>query len=166
MTDAAERKVRQWALKRNGESLENRDIVELVFAFDEDNEARHDEVVEQIQTLAAEGNVRRERIEALERWRVRQEENCEARMLAIAKDEHEARHNAHMIEYHPPRRESDPAGADYTKERGGAPDEIAARTFFMWTLGGKLGAALIAVIVAVVVTLINIALNYLWFGHP
>ena len=166
MTDAAERKVRQWALKRNGESLENRDIVELVFAFDEDNEARHDEVVEQIQTLAAEGNVRGERIEALERWRVRQEENCEARMLAIAKDEHEARHNAHMSEYHAPRREDDPAGADYRSERRSGDEEAARRTFFMWTLGSKLGAAFIAILVAAIVTLINIALNYLWFGHP
>jgi len=166
MTDAAERKVRQWALKRNGESLENRDIVELVFAFDEDNEARHDEVVEQIQTLAAEGNVRGERIEALERWRRRQEESCEARMLAIAQGEHEARHNAHMSEHHAPRREDDPAGADYRSERRSSDEEAARRTFFMWTLGSKLGAAFIAILVAAIVTLINIALNYLWFGHP
>ena len=166
MTDAAERKVRQWALRRNGDPLENSDIVELVFAFDEDNEARHDEVVEEIQTLVAEGNVRGERIDALERWRVRQEENCETRMLEVARNEHEQRHNAHMSEYHAPRREGDASGSDYRKERRGGDAETAQRTFFMWTLGSKLGAAFIAILVAAIVTLVNIGVNYLWFGHP
>lgn len=150
MTDSAERKVRQWALKRNGAPLEAQDVVELVFAFDDDNEARHEDLVDQMATFTAEGGVRNGRIEALERWRVSQEEKYEAR----------------MSEHHMLHREDDKSGSDYRKERGDEGEETARQTFFMWTLGSKLGAAFLAILVAVVVTLVNATLSCLWFGHP
>lgn len=46
MTDRAESEVRKWALRKNGESLTLRDVVELVFAQADDADARHKENVD------------------------------------------------------------------------------------------------------------------------
>ena len=68
MTDKGERKVREWALKRNGDAVDNHDIVDLVFALDEDNEDRHAETLKLLDLHCEEAAVRDERLEALEAW--------------------------------------------------------------------------------------------------
>lgn len=144
VTDSAERKVRQWATKRNGDPLTNQDVMELVFAFDDDNEARHEEVVTQLDTMSddldtvnAAGNVREERIETLERWRVQHEEMCAARLTLIQ----------------PVRRDDDSKDADYCDERGATvplavvDEETKRRVWVIWGValfvGATLGAALL-----------------------
>lgn len=54
-------------------------------------------------------------------------------------------------------RKGDPPGADSCGSR---------ETWVMWNVGKKVGAALLAIAIAAIVTLVNIALNYIWFGHP
>lgn len=149
MSDHTESKVRQWATRRNGDPLTPRDVVELVLAVDDDGNARHQETID---LLAAQNA----RVVLLEEWRA----SCPAAFAA----EHEERHARHMADCHAPRREDDLPGADYSDERRDATDH--ERTFLMWTLGSKLGAFVIAVLLAAVVTLVNVAVNYLWFGHP
>jgi len=55
-------------------------------------------------------------------------------------------------------RVNDPDDADYSDAR--------FQSRFMWLVGGRIVYVVLAVVVAVLVTVINIGLNYLWFGTP
>jgi hypothetical protein len=165
VTDQAESKVRQWAMRRNGETLTVKDSVELVLAVDEDAVARHAETVAVLKQHCTEAVLRDLAIRELQEWRRESSEHCQARIEAIVKAEHETRHAEYVASLVlADRREDDPKGVDYTGKRtliaGG--DVTAQRTFLMWTIGSKLGY----VAIAVLITVLNIAVNYLVFGRP
>jgi len=136
MTDRAESKVRQWALRKNGEPLTPKDVVELVFAFDDDAVDRHKENVDALKVTSAEAAIHEERIEVLEEWRRATSETCVARMTAIAAEMHEPIHEAHMSAFHHDAvlRSGDETGEDHRSERGDGENQ-SRQTWFMWSLG-------------------------------
>lgn len=160
-SDRTESKVRQWALRRNGDPLQITDVVELALAIDEDANVRHDEAVAEVRETrhlltehCAEADVRDERICALEAWRTEQATTCERRVRELIETEHAERHRKHMDEEHRlPRREGDPADADFTGDR---------RVWLMWSVGSKVTNVLIAVLTAAAVMLVS----YVIFGTP
>ena len=165
MTDKAETKVRQWAMRRNGDPLTVKDAVELVLAVDEDSVKRHEETVAVLKQHCTEAVLRDLAICELQEWRRESSEHCQARIEAIVKAEHETRHAEYVASLVlADRREDDPKGVDFTGKRTliANGDETAQRTFLMWTIGSKVGY----VAVAVLITVLNIAVNYLWFGKP
>lgn len=107
MTDNAERKVRQWATKRNGDPLTPEDVVELVFAFADDQEADHKESLDAIdknrQMLEEhfiEADVRDERLDVLEQFAEESRTTCKDRIERLIREEHDARHGHHMKQEH------------------------------------------------------------------
>ena len=117
MTDKGERKVREWALKRNGDAVDNHDIVDLVFALDEDNEERHAETLKLLDVHCEEARIRDERLEALEAWREHQADTCEMRIKGLIDEEHSARHDAYVSGLASPRRKNDPESSDFLEQR-------------------------------------------------
>jgi len=95
MTDAAESQVRRWALRKNGEELTVKDAVELVLAVDEDAVERHEETVGVLKAHCTEAVVRDLAIRELQDWRRESAENCQRRIEAIVRAEHEERHAAY-----------------------------------------------------------------------
>ena len=165
MTDQAETKVRQWALKRNGEALTVKDAVELVLAVDGDAVQRHEETVAVLLEHCSEAVLRDLATRELQEWRRESSEHCQSRIEAIVKAEHETRHAAYEASLLlADRREDDPKDVDYTGKRTliANGDVTAQRTFLMWTIGSKVGY----VAIAVLITVLNIAVNYLVFGRP
>lgn len=130
MTDHGEREVRKWARRRNGEPLTPHDVVDLVFAMDEDHENDHKESMAHISRLEErisahfiEATARDVRIAAAEQavkvvaerqldW----EEGCPAREEAIHA-EHLEFHERHLATDHPPRRADDDPDTDYRDRR-------------------------------------------------
>ena len=106
--DRTESKVRQWAMRMNGEPITNKDVVELVLAVDDDGNDRHRETLEKLDDQHA-------RLIALEEWR----SGCPAATVELVSAEHAERHAQHMLECHAPHREGDPPESDYTDERSG-----------------------------------------------
>jgi len=140
MTDNAESKVRQWAVKRNGDPLTVKDAVELVLAVDEDAVARHQETVAVLQAHCAEAVVRDLAIRELQDWRRESSEKCVERMTVIAERvaiaAHAPVHAAHMASHHaPPRREDDPPDEAFVDKRKGAFPTGDQRTLFEIILG-------------------------------
>ena len=124
MTDHAESKLREWALKRNGDPIDNHDVVELIFAMDEDNSARHEESMSLLAEHCDEAQIRDRRIADLEAWRTASVTACPALiadtvhpMIEQLDAEHLAFHNAHLLVEHAPHREDDPPGSDFLERR-------------------------------------------------
>lgn len=115
-TDRAERKVREWATRRNGDPLRPEDVVELVFAFADDQEADHEETMANFDSMSA-------RLILLEEWRA----TCQGGSIAeYVEGEHHARHADHMTADHQPRRGTDPESADFTEQRRGPTGSLSA----------------------------------------
>lgn len=160
-SDRTESKVRQWALRRNGDPLQLTDVVELALAIDEDANMRHDEAVTEVRETrrlltehCAEADVRDERICALEAWRTEQATTCEKRVRELIEAEHAERHGKHMeADHRLPRRSGDPEDADYSGDR---------RVWLMWSIGSKVTNIGIAVVTAAAVMLVS----YILFGTP
>lgn len=142
MTDNAEKELRKWARKRNGEPISNHDVVELVFAFADDFDAAHSTTLELIDQGKQERTVICRRITDLEQWKTEAQNTCEDRVTRLIQTEHDMRHSAHMQSHHS--------------------DDASFQQRFVWWWGGKLSY----IALAVIVTLINIVLNMLWFGKP
>lgn len=111
MTDEAERKTRQWALKKNGDPLSPRDVVELVFALSDDHDKDHAETMEEVKKIngcLAQLNADHEslalRMDGFDEWRRKSAEGCQERIEAIvrpiAAEMHEATHKRHLDESH------------------------------------------------------------------
>ena len=96
MTDNAERKVREWARDRNGDPLKNTDIVELVFAFADDQEADHNEVIERLDDVDERHISLCLRVAELEHTSI----GCSERVKAFVAAEHDTRHTEHMSNHH------------------------------------------------------------------
>jgi len=118
MTDHGERKVREWALKRNGDPLEPHDVVELVFALDRDNEERHQESMSAFEKLE-------EKVDAHLEWtnteslpRLAAVEHS-VEDLSCIRGEHTAFHKNHLAKehVHAPRRADDPPAATFDDQR-------------------------------------------------
>lgn len=137
-SDQTESKVRQWALRTNGDIITPKDVVELVLAVDDDAVSRHEENVAIMTQHQSEAKVRDERITALEAWRSEAASTCVERMTTIAQQAHAPVHEQHMREYHdaPPRRSDDDNGEDHRDERRRATlfESMARRTWVMWSI--------------------------------
>lgn len=142
MTDQTESKVRQWALRTNGDPLTNQDIVELVLAVDSDSDARHQETLDMVLPMI--DAYRAHCDEAEQRWG-----ECQARFIRIEDDyltsggartlidaEHAARHGDHMRDHHAPRRASDAPEDNHRAERRDGEDE-RRQHWLMWLIGSK-----------------------------
>lgn len=137
MTDNAERKVRQWAKRRNGDPLKAEDVVELVLAVDEDADTRHDETLALLAAHTAEADVRDARISELEEKFRTATLTCSEKVMEIVKSEHEERHGRHMDEHHaaPNRRANDPDGGDFTGLRKAAAPDGLSEMLVGWRAG-------------------------------
>ena len=115
LTDQTESKVRQWALRNNGEPLTPKDVVELVLAVDDDDVERHHETMALVKPLQASF-----------------EEHCvevDKRFLALEGQDL-------------PRRSTDVIGSNHHAERSDfegplptAIEHIARRVWVMWGVG-------------------------------
>ena len=147
MTDNAERKVRQWAQKRNGDPLTPHDVVDLVLAVDADSDKRHEETLELLGRHQLEADKRDERIADLEKQWHDATLTCRDRMEQIASELHEKTHNDHMDRYHgqvqETRRASDAPDADFTERRMA----VFPESFSEMTVGWKLGKWLLMIII-------------------
>jgi len=146
MADEAERKVRQWALRRNGDPITNADIVELVFAFADDQDANHDAVLDLIEQAKVERRSIDIRLSNLEDCWHEFEEHREETLHAFVSRESTRVLNEHLAKCHS--------------------DEVNFQQRLVWWANAKIGYIVISVVIAILVTGINVALNYLWFGHP
>ncbi len=107
-TDKTESQVRKWALRKNGDDLTVRDVIELALAIDDDAVTRHAENVEAIAAASTEGSVQDERLDALEAWRGEQAALCASRLKAVVEEE---------FVKHPARRQDDKKNEDHRDER-------------------------------------------------
>jgi hypothetical protein len=131
VTDLTESKVRQWALKRNGDPIETHDVIELVLAVDDDGNARHSATMDELASLAERLRgveqmqadhwewTQREPLPRLKAIEERQEEweNGVAGRQAAIHAEHLIFHNAHLAEDHAPHRSDDDDEEDWTERR-------------------------------------------------
>lgn len=140
MTDEAERKVREWAKRVNGQPLTNRDIVELVLAVDEDADARHREISDCVAQMQSDHEALARRVAGVEK-RI-EHAACPADIERIVHEDHEKLHGEHLER-------------DHTQG-----DEVGNRTFYMWTLGGKLSGLLLGVLGALITIAIAIAFGW------
>lgn len=175
MTDRGEREVRKWALRRDGDPLEPHDVVELVFALDEDHADDMNEIralVAQVSTDFAElkGTVmlHHEWAEADLKPSVAALKDA-VQSLEMEGPRHDAMHDDHMREHHPqkPRRKDDPQGSEFIGEREDVLPVLTAQQVGLfqllagWSLFKKLAyAALAAVVVALVGLLISYSGSY------
>jgi hypothetical protein len=131
VSDEAERKVRQWALRRNGDPLEPHDVVELVFAFADDHEADYKKLTNILETHVAEANVRDARLNDLETWRREQALTCSDKVVKLVKKELCDEH--HRVDLADPvsmmgRHYNDPPDSEFTEKRESAfPLRLATR---------------------------------------
>jgi hypothetical protein len=145
--DKTESKLRQCALRRNGDPITNKDIVELMFALDDDGVARHVETMNIVVPL---------RDDFLEHCQSEDE-----RLKMIVEGEHAKRHGEHMAVEHA-RRADDPPYSDFTEDRS---DEEQQREWqhrlaaFTGTVFGKV--ALLACGAGV-----GMLLSYIFTGTP
>jgi len=155
MTDAAESQVRRWALRKNGEELTVKDAVELVLAVDEDAVERHEETVDVLKVHCTEAVVRDLAIRELQDWRRESSENCQRRIEAIVKAEHEERHAAYESSLTADPRQlgrdyADPVDSQFGEHRESAfplPDPSLKDIIVGWRAGKwLLGIFLIALI--------------------
>ena len=117
MTDNAERKVREWAKKRNGDPLTPQDIVDLVLAVDADGDARHVETIQRLDDVDERHISLCLRVSALESVSV----GCSERVKAYFQEEHDNRHTEHMASHHgPERRRDDPPDSAFLEVRESA----------------------------------------------
>lgn len=137
MTDEAERKTRQWALKKNGDPLTPRDVTELVFALSDDHDKDHAETMAEVKKingclaqLNAEHQSLSLRMDGFDEWRRRSAEGCQERIEAIvrpiAEEMHDATHKRHLEESHggAERRRDDANGTDYRDQREPQDEEM------------------------------------------
>ena len=166
MTNRGDRKVREWASDRNGDPLTPKDVVELVFALDEDNQDRHDEAMAVITSHISEASVRDERITVLEAWRTESALTCERRVCDLIEKEHKERHDAYVLSLKP-RRQSDNDEADYTNKRviitsaSGVEDEVF-HSRLVWFFASNLGKLVIFAAGGVCLMIINLIV----YGRP
>lgn len=95
MSDRTDTKVRQWALRSNGDTLTVRDAVELVLAVDEDSIVRHEETVSVLTGHCKEAVLRDDRISELERWR-ESTSYCPERVKKLIIEEHKKAHSEYI----------------------------------------------------------------------
>lgn len=102
--DRAESRLRQWALNRNGEDVTNKDVVDLVFAFDDDMNDRHDELCDSFDTHCqqskAEITTLKLEVEDLETWRRDCEDHLVERVAQKICTEHDRIHQEHVESMH------------------------------------------------------------------
>jgi len=122
MADHGESELRKWALERpNGDPIKPQDIVKLVFAFDDDNTAKFEEL-----KAAMRSNMKRfadleETIKMLGDRQTAWELECPARE-AEGKKWHKAFHAEHLEKDHvvPVRRLDDPPDSEFLEHRESA----------------------------------------------
>jgi len=141
VTDRAERETRKWALKRNGDPIRNEDIVSLVFAFADDQDADHEQTMELLDIAKQERTVLCHKVTDLELWKKETSDTCVERVKKLIHEEHEQRHGKHMEDDH---------------------DDASFEQRFIWWWGSKLSY----IVVAVLIVVLNIIINMIWFGKP
>lgn len=170
----ADRKVRQWALKRNGDPILTKDIVELVLAVDNDAAARH-----KMSVKLHEENEKRiaatEQLMAACAKQVHQVEHSQEELLKVlpsrleaatiaaveaSKDLHRNYHDEFVRSWTNKRRDSDAPEEDHREERD--PGEQSKQVWLMWMIGTKVGYALVSVLTL----LTGAGISYLIFGKP
>jgi len=152
MTDAAERKVRLWALRKNGDPLSPQDVVELVYAFADDQEADHGQTIEMLAQMDAKHSLLCTRVAELEGDWHEASATCKDRVEAIVRAEHGLTHAAHMADFHaPPRREDDPPDEAFVDKRKGAFPTGDQRTVFEMVLGFNIAKWLLTLAVGALI---------------
>jgi len=148
MTDHGERKVREWALKRNGDPLEPHDVVELVFALDQDNEDRHKESMVAFADLEKKVDEHLEWTNTVSIPRLAAVEGA-VEDISCIRGEHTALHENHLtLEHtHAPRRVDDPKTSTFDDQR----EDEAMKVSFRF---GKWFAA------ALIVVMLGVGANY------
>jgi len=142
VTDHAEREVRKWALKRNGDPIQNEDIVSLVFAFADDQDADHNQTMRLLDVAKQERQVLCHKVSDLELWQHDTQTTCAERVKKLISEEHEDRHGKHMEQHHN--------------------SDASFQQKFIWWWGSKVSY----IVVAVLIVVLNIAINMIWFGRP
>jgi hypothetical protein len=118
MTDAAERKVRLWALRKNGDPLMLQDVVELVYAFADDQEADHGQTIDLLKQVDEKHSLLCVRVAELEGDWHEASATCKDRVEAIVHAEHESRHAAYVEALaSEKKRADDPPGVDFRTAR-------------------------------------------------
>lgn len=118
MTDHAERKVRLWALRKNGDPLTPQDVVELVYAFADDQETDHGQTIELLKQVDEKHSLLCVRVAELEGDWHEASATCKDRVEAIVHAEHESRHGAYVEALaNEKKRADDPPGIDFRTAR-------------------------------------------------
>lgn len=159
MTDKGESELRKWALDRpNGDPIKPQDIVKLVFAFDDDNTAKFEELKDALKRDLKRFADLEETVKLLGDRQTAWELECPQREAAQTMAHHEF-HAEHLKTDHavPPRRMDDPPDSEFLEHRESAhpgSDEDAITILELvrgWTLFKKiLWVAASAAIVALV----------------
>ena len=169
MTDRGERRVRKWALRRNGDPLEPRDVVELVFELDEDHADDMTEVraligglVEDVSDLS--GNVLlhhewadRDLKPAIETLH----HDVEELKKGTA---HEAFHATYVASLGDPRRGDDPPDSEFTEKRESAfPVLTTEQRSMLQILSGwsLLKKGLAIALTAAIIGMVGLGITYL-----
>ena len=139
MSDKTDTKVRQWAMRCNGNEITVKDAVELVLAVDEDSVVRHEETVSVLHMHCDEALVRDKRIHELEEWR-KSTVDCPERFKELIVKEHTKAH------------------AEYIASLGDSIFQTKLVLFFAGTIG-KLVLVMIGLLAGVL-------LNILVYGRP
>ena len=128
MTDRGERKVRELALKCNGEAWDTNDVKELIFAFADDQEDDHKESMDRLEAVeaAVADHVEWTDRESLPRLRAVESglSDVESRCTG-----HDALHVDHLAtnHVHAPRRAGDQEDVDFESKREGEELRVSFR---------------------------------------
>ena len=148
MTSRGERKVRELALKRNGDPWDTNDVKELIFAFADDQEDDHAESMERLRKVeeAVTEHVTWTETESLPRLAA-----VEAG-LAVVEGRctgHDDLHVEHLASdhLHEPRRKDDPPGATFDDKREEEEMHVSYRVG-KWLVRGILGVVIVVLVTA------------------
>ena len=128
MSSRGERKVRELALRRNGDPWDTNDVKELIFAFADDQEDDHAESMERLEAVEAAVS---DHVGWTEKVSVPRLEAVEAAVqdLGCIRGEHVALHENHLaLEHkHAPRRADDPKTVTFDEQREGEEMRVSFR---------------------------------------
>jgi hypothetical protein len=163
MTDQGESELRKWALDRpNGDVIKPQDIVKLIFAFDDDNTKKHEEVMSRLSSGDEKFLDQEARIHRLEDWRVRLHDHGDDRLKGLISAEHAKRHSEYVNSLHQPRRQEDPPDSEFLEHRESAfPHDVQSQNLYQvvaaWSLFKK---GLAIVLTALLIGLTGIGVSY------
>lgn len=98
---------------QNGSTKTIGDAIDMILASHHDAVSRDESIVDTLRTMMRKSDANTKRIESLENVG----EDCAERVRSLIREEHEMRHDKHLESHHPPRREADPVGAEFTDVR-------------------------------------------------